>query len=265
MKRKSYFKNRGSKKPRTNYSNRKPRLSIKKYVQREIARNVENKTANTVVLDRPLYSTPSANYATGNTWQVSPNAVTMPISQGTGQGGRIGNVVKTKKLTFKGTLVAVGTTGTNPNPRPVQVRLVILYEKENPNAVPNVSSSLYQIGGTESGPRNDLVDMWAPINEDKYTVLTSKTFKIGFSQYDPAISPANGFWGNNDFKLNQNFSFDLTKHYLKMVKYNDNNSNPTTRGLFCTAVLAWADGSAIPANTIPVGMQYVLDYTYEDA
>lgn len=226
---------------------RKPKFSIRKYVQREIARNVENKTVQTVNLNRALYSTPSTQFVTENTFQVSPNAVTMPINQGTAQGDRIGNVIKTKKLTFKGTIVPLGTSETNPNPKPLQIRMIIFYDKESPNSVPNVSSDLYQLGGSESGPRNDLVDMWAPFNTDRYTVLAQKTMKLGFAQYDPALAAAAGFWSNNDFKMNQNFSFDLTKHYLKMVKFNDNNANPTTRGLFCTIILTWANGGAMPA------------------
>lgn len=234
-------------------------------MKKEISRNVENKTVQTVNLNRALYSTPSTQFVTENTFAVSPNAVTMPINQGTGQGARIGNRIKTKKLTFKGTIVPIGTSATNVSPRPIQARIMILYDKQDPNNVPNVSSNLYQLGGTESGPRNDLVDMWAPLNTDVYTVVAQRTIKLGFSQYDPSMASASGYWSNNDFKLNQNFSFNLTKHYLKSVKYNDNNSQPTTRGLYCSIVLAWADGSAIPAQTIPCGMQYVLDYTYEDA
>lgn len=244
---------------------RKPRASIKKYVKALLARNVENKSVQSVDLNRALYSSNSALFTTVNTFAVSPNSTTMPINQGTGQGDRIGNKIKTKKLTFKGTIVPIGTGATNTAPRPLQARILIMYAKQDPNTIYNPSSNLYQLGGTEIGPRNDLVDMWAPINKDVYTVLADRTIKLGFAQYDPTMASTSGFWSNNDFKLNQNFSFDLTKHYIQQVKYNDNNSQPTTRGLFCTIVLAYADGTAMNQNTIPCGMQYVMNYVYEDA
>lgn len=259
------FRGRRRRKPLRGRRTRKPRLGIRNYVKRLIAMNNENKTVQSVDLNRALYSTPSTNWVVGNTFYVSPNASTMPINQGVAQGDRIGNKIKTKKLTFKGTIVPLGTTATNPNPRPLQARILIMYDKQDNNNLYNPSSNLYQLGGTESGPRNDLVDMWAPINNDQYTVLADRTIKLGFAQYDPAGASSSGFWSNNDFKLNQNFNFDLTKHYIKNVKFNDNLSQPTTRSLFCTVVLAWADGSVMPANTIPCGMQYVLNYDYEDA
>jgi len=108
--------------------------------------------------------------------------------------------------------------------------------------------------------------MWSPVNTDRYRVLATKTVKVGFAGYSGSGSQAvYQNFANNDFKYNANFSFDLTKHYPKVVQYNDTATTPLSRGLWAMFVPCNANGSPMVTGSRPCGIQYMQDYTFEDA
>jgi len=242
---------------------------LKKLVRREIARNVENKTKQSYVITKTIVPSSSVN-AQDNVIELGPT-VGLVIEQGVGQGQRIGNRIKTKKLVWKGTMVPTPYNATtNGIPVPQQVKIWIFYDRTDPNAEPQPATNFFQDGNSSRGFLNDLADLWAPINTDRYRILASKTFKIGYADYsgqttNAAATSGNQYFANNDFKLNANFSFNLTKHYPKNVRFDDNNGVPTTRGLFAMFHTVTADGTAFPSGSIPLGVQYVQNYVYEDA
>ncbi|UYD39102.1 MAG: capsid protein [Wigfec virus K19_588] len=245
------------------------REPIRKIVRREIARNIENKTIQQYNYDRTLV-TPQDNstFLNQNVFPLGPDPASLVINQGTGQANRIGNQIKTKKLLFKGTLVALPYDAVfNTTPRPVQLKMWIFYDKEDPTAVPLPLTNFFQNGNSSKGFQGDLTDLWSPINTDRYRVVASKTFKLGMQEYNTAGggTSANQFFTNNDFKYNANFSFDLTKHYPQVVKFNDTTATPTTRGLFCMISYASATGGGFPLGSTVVGSQYMQHYEFEDA
>lgn len=241
---------------------------LKKLVQREIARNVEDKSVQTYNLGLALTSSNAAAFNTNNIIQVSPSAIALPVNQGTGQGARVGNRIKIKKVMFKGTLVPQAYNATtNVLAVPLQVKMFLFYDKlAAPNTIPAIYSDFFQFGSTTTSLHNDLVDMWSPVNTDKYTVVKTKIFKLGFADnIGSGNAIGNQYFANNDFKMNCNFSIDLTPHLIKHVKYNDNSSDPSTRSLFCAFVCSRADGGGYGSTQIPAGVQYMLDMKYEDA
>jgi len=244
-------------------SSRRP-SSIKKMVRSEIARTVENKTKQAFNYGKNVYGSADTNFP-DNVIELGPSTV-MVVQQGTSQGTRIGNRIKTKSLIFKGTLVPQPYQASNLSPQPVQIAMWIFYDRTDPVALPQVSTNFFQDGSSSKGFQNDLTDLWSPVNTDRYRVLAKKTFKLGFGAYEgTGISASYQAYHNNDFKLNCNFSFDLTKHYPQIVKFDDNSSTPTTRGLFCLIVPFYGNGGAIANGQITVGMQYMQSYVYEDA
>lgn len=250
------------------------RPALKRLIQREISRNVENKTIQAYNLDRTLVSVfdaqfPNTTGPVGNVITLGPDPFSLNIVQGTGQGGRIGNKIRTKRLIWKGTIAPFSYGANyNPEPQPLQVKIFIFYDKDDPNAIPNpaANANFFQNGNTSTGFHGDLVDMWSPINTDRYRVLTSKTYKLGFANNagTGSVAAAQSF-SNNDFKLNCNFYFDLTKYYPKRVVYNDTSTTPLTRGLWGMFVLANASGVIMGAGARPCGVQYMQNYVYEDA
>jgi len=245
------------------------RPALKKMIRREIARNIENKTVQYFNYDKRLYIPGNVSFITDNIFPVGVDPAAIVIPAGTGQGARIGNVVKTKRLMFRGTIVPLPYDSTfNPAPQPAQVKMYIFYDKTAPTTVPNpiAANDFFQNGSSTKGFQNDLVDMWSPVNKDRYRILATKTCKIGCAAYEGSgNSSLNSFFANNDFKYNFNFSFNLTKHVPQMVKFNDGTAVPTTRGIFCMVQYVAASGSLFPTAWYTLGMQYMLDYQYEDA
>lgn len=245
------------------------KTSIKKIVKAEIARSVEDKTSQYYATGLSLVSSAS----TSPTWDaqnvvvVSPNTSFLTLAQGTGQGDRLGNQVRIKKLTMKGVLVPLPyDASTNPLPKPLQVRMVFFYDRTTPITLPVPSTNFFQLGNSVAPLQNDLIDMIAPFNTDRYRIFKSKTFKLGFADYGgTGTSAAEQANTNNDFKLNCNFSFDLTKYLPQIVKYQDASNSPTSRRLFCAFIISRGDGGLIPVTGIPAGVQYILSMKYEDA
>lgn len=252
-----FAKKRGAKRP-----------AIKKMIRREIARNVENKTVQIFNFDRTLGDVTEPNFDSSNVFALGPDPASILINQGTGQGGRIGNRIRTKKLTLKGVFTPAFYHATyNTQPTPQQIKVFIFYDKTDPNALPQpaTAADFFQNGNSARSFAGDVTDMVMPVNADRYRVLTSRTYKLGYSTFTGTGSaqPAGNF-SNNDFKMNCNFSIDVTKYYPKDVRFPDNSALPTTRGLYCMVICSPANGLGAAAQR-PVTMQYVQDYRFEDA
>jgi len=248
---------------------KKRAMPLKKMIRKEIARNIENKTSQYYNYDVRLYAVGNASFPTDNVFPVGVDPTSLIIPPGTAQGNRIGNEIKTKKLMFKGTLSPRPYDSTfNAAPQPVQLKMWIFYDKTDPTALPNpqAANDFFQNGNSSKGFQNDLVDMWSPVNADRYRILASKTFKLG-AAFNTGLG-SNGALqnsANNDFKYNCNFSFNLTKHYPQRVKFNDGTTVPTTRGLFCMCAYVNATGAPVVSSQYTVALQYMLDYQFEDA
>lgn len=244
--------------------------SVKKVIRSEISRNLEKKSKQYEQQDDLILGSANSLTLDATIVPLAPDSTYLQIDQGVGNGSRVGNSITTKKLTFKGTLVPLPyNVSTNPEPRPVQIKLWVFYDKTRPTEEPTPaqSANFFQFNNSAAGFSNDLVDLWRPINTDVYRVVATRTFKLGVSRFDAngTVFAGSSYFANNDFKYNCNFSIDLTKHIPKIVKFNDTNSQPTSRGLFSMFVAYYADGTAMASGVIPAKYSWMLDYTYTDA
>jgi len=243
------------------------KVSIKKMIKKEIARTVENKTLQAYNIGQSIRSVIHANFPQ-QIIQVSPGAALLPISQGVGQGNRVGNVINLKKLRIKGTIVPQAySAGVLPVPTPSQIAIYVFADKlSEPNAILSTPTDFFQAGNSTRGFANDLVDQWSQVNTDRYQVFYKKSFKVGFANYNgTGAFPDAQFYSNNDFKLNQNFSIDLMPGAIKRVKYNDASTDPICRSLYLMFVPSRADGGAYSSSETAAGVQWTLDMVYEDA
>lgn len=264
-KRRRGIKRRSFKKRRTY----KKRSSMKMMVRREIARTIEDKGAQVYVGNLPIYSPEYPLFDSSNVIPLSPqtSGIAPQILQGVGNGARIGSKIKTKRLIFSGVIKPTPYDAlTNQFVVPIQLRLIVLYDRRTPYSAPAPSTNLFQLNNGNSPILNNLMDQTAPINTEYYTVLAERRFKIGIADFvGPGSVARYSGYANNDFKLNVNFRMDLTKHMVKNVIFEGNSTQPTTRGLWAVLIPSYADGTRIPNTVIPVNMQYILDYKYEDA
>lgn len=255
---------------RKSYARKTVKKPLRKMIRAEIARNIENKSKQTYNTAYQLFPSNSTSFPL-NVIELGPNPTTLPINQGTGAAGRVGNRIKTKKLAYKGTLVMQPyNAATWPFPQPVNIKLVIFYDRTDPTAVPAVSTDFFQDGGSTAGFTSSAVDLWRPYNTDKYRILTTRNFKLGYASSTGTDSGGTNddnaqYWANNDYKLNCNFSVDLTKYYPQTVMFNDNSSTPTTRGLFALWYITTVHDTGFQAAWIPCKLMSMQDYVYEDA
>lgn len=260
---------------RKSYAVKRRKVSpIRAIVRKEIARNVEDKTQANFVNIRNLYSStsPTGQFDVNNVFSCAWGSGGVVLSQNTGQGARVGNQVKLKKMTFKGSVHPMPYNAvSNITPTPLLCRMVICRLREDGVTAPApiASSDVFQYGNTVIGLQDDIVDNWLGINKDKYIVVKQKSFKLGPASNGNAsgagLLAGSQMFVNNDFKFLYNFNIDLTKHLPKVTRFNDNNSTPLTSNLYCMIWYCNANGLPIPQGHICAAMQYVIEAHYEDA
>jgi len=271
---------------RNKKSYRRPRpmsaAMVAKIATRAVMKKVETKLIQLPVNDIPLSDYLTGSYYDGPltcyTVSIFPNAATMPINQGVGQKNRCGNQIRTHRLILRGILSPrifyqspTEFYPKNTDCRPCLVKMWILWQKdqayglvepEMPNFLQNGNSSI-SLDGT-------VMDTFKKVNTDLYHVCATRTFKVGNSWYskntiDGFDYLAGQYSANNDFKLSQRFSIDLTKFCIKNVKFNDTDNIPKCRGLYmCWEAIA-ADGGNLVEASYPINLSYELDYQFKDA
>jgi len=253
---------------KTTLARKKSSTSLKKIVRREIANNVENKTIQYLGTAYDILPSNSPGFDS-NIIPCYPAATYLNIQQGLGQGARIGSKIKIKNLKIDGVLFPLAYSATsNLTPCPTQIKIWWFYDKEEGNAVPQpvASNDFFQFGSGAIGFQNELFDHTMPVNADRYRVLTTRTYKLGYANYQgTGAQPQQGNFSNNDFKLNCRVRVNLTKYAVKHCTFRDNNANPTTRGIYMMAQPVYANGNPMTAATIPARMEYMLTCEFEDA
>lgn len=264
--RKRSFRKKSSTKKRA-YKKKMPKskMSFNKRVKMVVSTMAENKVANF----RSALNL--VQYRAGVAWlasitPITPTASYLTIAQGSGQSDRTGNSIRVKSLKLTGVIRPTPyDLTTNTDPVPFFVKLFFLTRKDSPTAVYTAGTDVLQYGSTSESFGTGLVNLNRPINTDEWTVHTTRTYKIGFSNYGgTSIDNGAQSWANNDFKLMQFVNIDLTKHCVKNIKFDDNTSNASTRNIVMYANIYYADSRAAPAVEIPCIFEYAIDMQYED-
>jgi len=249
---------------------RKPRssvtLAVKRYVKRSIHSQIENKSVQINA------STAFGNYLQSNVmnaYPMCPLSGYWSISQGIGQGARIGNQIKTRKCYLSYVLRANQYDATNnPAPLPCQIMLMLGLVKNTPSFAPAAVDfgQLFQNGSGVAAPVGTLRDLVSVINRDYWIIKKRWFHKIGYSTSEgTGNQPANHFFANNDFKLNEVRKLDITKFVPATYQFNDGGISPTSRNLFFMYEAVAASGEQLPSTRVPISIDYWIDYHYEDA
>lgn len=241
-------------------------VAVKKYVKRAIHTTVENKSVQINggfsfgnVLESPDF----------NAYPMCPLTGFWSISQGVGQGSRIGNQIKIRKCYLSYIIRPTGYDATtNVFPRPTLVQLMLGYVKNTPSFAPASVDiqQLFQNGSGVSAPVGTLRDVISTINTDYWVIKKRWTHKIGFaSDTGTGSQAAVQFYANNDFKYNAIKRIDITKMVPVLCQFNDNGLIPTSKNLFFMMNAVAADGTLFGATALPVNIEFWVDFHYEDA
>jgi len=204
------------------------------------------------------------------------------ISQGTGQGARVGNKITTVKCMLRGDVRfnTYYTTTANYNPVPGYVTLWIV--KLKPFLNDDVSTlkavidgSFFQSGNGGVAMSGALADLYRQVNTQQITLLKRKTWKIGTS-YVPGGGAtgtgdqSNQYWANNDFKQTAMFRVDLTKFLPKVISFNDGNDNFVNRHAYMFFTFVRVDNqipqssAGVYSGVTPAFCDIEVDYMYKD-
>jgi len=243
-------------------------LAVKKYVNRTIHMNIENKQVQSQVSS--TFGN-VVNDAVLNVRPLTPYPGYIQISQGVTQNGRTGNEVKVRKALLKYVLYPFKYGESNNTLVPVEVQLFIGFVKNSSGLLPNTGdfNALYQYNNTTNPIFGDLFDLNQKFNTDYWVIKKYWRHKLGYSTIiasdaEPAAKPWASY-ANNDFKLNVVKTLDITKIYPKTLKFNDISDTLQGQGLFFFYQAVAADGSILAGSQTPAVINWQIDISYEDA
>jgi len=257
-----------SRKPRSRkYARKSNKLSkgLRKAITKVIRKEEETKCQqyNGVI----TLGAAGGNFQTQGFVPLTPYGTYCSISQGTGQGERVGNQLRIVKATLTYVLCPQGySLTTNPIPAPQEV-LIRLMNPKNTNVLVTSAGNYFQAGSGSVSATGNLNDIHRAVNTDLYTQYKFTKHKIGFAAFipNPGLNANQGYYANNDFALNVVRTINYTKYCPKIIKFNDNTSTPITRCLQTWIECVNSDGSAMAITTSPILMNYTISIWYKDA
>ncbi|UYD39128.1 MAG: capsid protein [Wigfec virus K19_593] len=263
---KRFHKKRAFKKPSSKRSNYKSKSSLKQLIANTVLSLAEVKNqVYTNVLNVAGYT---SNNASAQFLPVSPYTGLLDIAQGYGDGERIGNKIRIKKLTMEYILWPLQYNGTtNATPSPQEFKIWFFKDKINTTAVASPTSiqNFFDDGNTTITPTGSIPDLARPVNKLSYTLCTSRIHKIGTAAYEgTGVNVGSQSYANNDFKLNVRHKVDLTRYCPKVMQYDDLASIPTSPLLQCWFECMDSDGAAGVAADLALRMSYTMKVEYTD-
>lgn len=214
-----------------------------------------------------------ANYSLGaGTWGVNniipffPQTSYLSIAQGTGQGARVGNSIRTHSLIYEGVLYPNQYNATyNPTPIPQEVMFLLISRKDTGDTLLTQLSALYQVGSATANPDGTLMDIIRDFNRDLYNVHYKRVFKIGAAE-NVGTGAVPGFqnYASNDFAYNRKFKMDLTKYIDKVVKFNDATNTQTGAKNYIFGVWMTCDADGTGATHQPTCVTSNLIFKFID-
>lgn len=247
------------------------RASIKRVVKQVIRRDVETKTAESGMATNQLYYPQNiAMFMSNNIIRLTPGT-NLPILQGVGNSNRVGNRCCIRKLLFNLQIrPRAYDLDSNAVPRPQVGKIVLFYMRKTPTTVDATGNEpivdFFQLNNTTDSIKGQMVDQLQQYNTDKYRVFATRTFKIGYSDYEgTGTVPTQQNYANNDFKYSYMLKWDITRYVPKLLRWNDNEATPMSRALYAMIYFAPSDGSTGPGNQIVLQSTYWLQCKYEDA
>lgn len=234
---------------------------IKKYVKREIHRNIENKE---------IFSYSSNQTITTATAGVNMYNIPLivPVSQGTSNTGRIGDAIRVRKGIVSGTVHLKPYDATNnPGPFPMYVKMFLIRDLTVQGQRTGLSAGdtdyFFKGNGANLAPQGNLLDLDLDINKEKFRLLATKTVRLGSSGYTTLGPTGIGSWLDNS-TITARFSFNWGKYTKKMLKFSEESSYCSNDNVYLMWQAVYADGKESDGYQI-IQTSYVNKMGFEDA
>lgn len=213
-------------------------LTIKKYVKKTFAKNVETKSYIS------YNSNISINTASTSIPPVALNLLPS-VQQGLGKSQRVANEISVTKAVVKGriNLLPYNVT-TNPGPVPMLVKAMIVSNIQSNSITPGSAATwanFFEVNNGSANFQSTPIDMYLPYNREVWRVYASKTFKIGAASIT-STGPVGsaGYYDNSPMSVP--FSFSYAKH-IRKLKYDDTTNTATNHNLYLIFQAVNADGT----------------------
>jgi len=204
-----------------------------------------------------------------NMFPMCPYTGLFALPIGATDGTRVGNQIRVRKVTLRYVLRPMPyLAGVNDNPQPVYIQFYLGNIKAGPGILPTALelSTLYQSGSSSFAPSGDLSDLVSVVNNDFWNVKKAWVEKLGTATFSGPGNLQNfGFFANNDFQMSVLRSMDITKLCPKTIVFNDASGTTQGPNLFLFYQAIATTGGSLPATQRPAGIDYWIDFEYEDA
>lgn len=243
------------------YAARKYKNTMAASVKRLLSKEIEVKCApNFVLADQQQIV--GAGLNPGSSLGFVTTNIFPQISQGTGDGQRIGNIVRIKKLMFNYTIRAAAVMSTNNfTALPFLVRVIVYKQRyaiddSSPLLILDSGASSQNLGSTPD-------DYIKPYNKKLFQIFYSRTFLMQpiRNELTTPISSENVAQGTKTFITRR---VQLKIPYKSLI-FNDTNNTIQNAGLFAAFCCCNTDGTVINVGSSRAMVNAESQIYYTDA
>lgn len=265
-------------KKRTGMSSYAKKKSLTKLVKKVIKRTAEKKYAYYAPESGGIPVTQAvANKSNvafiNNIIPLTPYTGFLTVAQGTAENQRVGNSISPTYASLKMQFHPYAQDATvNVQPQPQEVMIWVFKMKgvatDAVSVYNAVGTSFLKHGSTNIGLTGTSSDWLWDVNTDLFTIYWKRKVKIGNALLTGTGNTAGqNYFSNNDFKMSQTVSINLTKFgYPKKLKFNDTSTSPMTNPLYVMISPTDSDGgtNASTTNAVPLTMDFIVKMDYID-
>lgn len=239
-------------------------FNIRRIARRELRRQIEDKEQRFNSEGFFYNYMGTASWESGNIYDVNYH-IGQNITQGTGQGQRIGNKIRVTKYNIKYRFWANTPNFLNN----CYLKLFIVSDKRNPNTctVGDISTAVlngpwFNNGSGSTGMTQKVYDTMMPVDRDRWRVHKQRMWKIGVSSNPQGAVTG---YGNNDFKYSGVLNINLSKFMPKVLQFLDTSTTINSRNTFLVFQVVKADNTIDAVNTAHLAWSRVVEMKFEDA
>ena len=263
------YARKSSRRPYTRKSTKKRSTvssKIKKYVKRQIHKNIENKK---IFVQQGSAFGSINNNTSMYMFPMLPQTGIWSIPLGVTNGNRIANKISIRKVVLRYTLNALAYDAvTNTSCMPCEVDMFLGNVKQYRGQLPTSTDlgSLFDGGSTSYAPVASLIDLTSPINTDYWDIKKRWRHKVGNSNVTGSGAQAGAqYFANNDFPLNIVKTLNITKLCPKTVTFNDSVASQQGPNLYFFYQALFANNNVMNGSQTPLRINYNIEVQYEDA